>query len=105
MNAAEPVYLAADPIDAELVRGWLAERGIEVWIHGDLLWSGVGDLAANEWPRLYCRDPRDHARARQLIAEREQLLSRNLPRWRCSCGEWSPGSFEICWSCGAERPG
>jgi len=101
---AEPLYLAANPLDAQIVRDWLLLHRIPVRIEGAVLWGGVGDLPANQWPRLYCEDERDVERARALIAQRERDGRQAEQLWACGCGERSPGTFELCWSCGRERP-
>ena len=100
------VYLAADPIEAEIVRNLLAAEHIEVDVLGSMLWSGRGELAADPYPRLVLRDPRDEARARELLAEyrRGGEATAGLSPWNCDCGERVPGNFAVCWSCGAESP-
>lgn len=94
----EPIYVAADPIEAEIVRNLFAAERIECDVFGALLWSGRGELAADAYPRLVLRDPRDAPRARELLAEyRAAGVS---AAWTCACGESVPGNFAACWSCG-----
>lgn len=94
----EPVYLAADPIEAEIVRGLLRAERIECDIFGAMLWSGRGEIAADPYPRIVLRDPRDEARARELLREYRDGTAQ--PAWTCGCGEAVPGNFAACWSCG-----
>jgi len=54
---------------------------------------------------VWVENPRDAARARMLIDEflRTPAVqpSRRCPR----CSEDNPGSFDLCWSCGAGLEG
>ena len=96
----DPIYVAADPVEAQIVVNLLAAERIECDVLGDLLWGGRGELAADPYPRLVLRDERDESRARELI---EQYLDGDEPHpdWRCACGESVPGNFAACWACGA----
>ena len=96
-------YLAADPIEAQIVRDYLADAGIAVRVDGVQLWSARGDLPL-EYPRLYLLDARDEPRARALIREYERR-AHNPSQWRCDCGASVPAYFELCWNCAASRPG
>ena len=97
-----PIYLAADPIEAEIVRNLLAAERIESDVLGALLWSGRGELAADAYPRILLRDARDETRARELLAEYASSASgRASEAWTCACGESVPGNFAACWACGA----
>ena len=96
----QPIYLAADPIEAEIVRNLFAAEHIECDVLGALLWSGRGELAADAYPRLLLRDPRDEARARELLAEYALQSTAPAASWTCACGEPVPANFAVCWSCG-----
>lgn len=101
------IYLAADPIEAEIVRNLLAAEHIEVDVLGSLLWSGRGELAADPYPRLLLRDARDEPRARELLDEyrRRRSPRDEIAQWTCgACGEHVPANFALCWSCGGEGP-
>jgi hypothetical protein len=60
------VYVARDPIDAELVRQLLAEHGIESVVQEALTW-----LAPTPYPTVGVVRAEDAERARQLIEERD----------------------------------
>ncbi|MGH8444498.1 MAG: DUF2007 domain-containing protein [Solimonas sp.] len=97
------VYTAADPLEAEILRSYLAEHGIAVQIFGAGLWSGRGELQADAWPRLMLEDATQADTARELL-RRYEHRRHAAASWLCSCGERSPVHFEICWSCSLERP-
>ncbi len=97
------LYAAADPVEAEILRTYLAAHGIEVLVFGSPLWGARGELPAEPYPRLVLRDTRDTARAQELLALYERRRHAH-GSWRCACGEHSPVTFETCWACGAERP-
>lgn len=99
MNA---LCTAATPLEAEILRAYFAEHGIDVDVLGSELWAARGELAVDAYPRLMLRDPRDESRARALLL-RYSAPSRQTD-WTCSCGEPVPASFECCWACGRERP-
>lgn len=96
------LYLAADPLEAEILRSYLAEHGVAVRVLGGFAWGGRGELPADAWPRLELADARDAERARELIRRYERGRHAHA-QWRCGCGESSPVTFETCWQCGAER--
>lgn len=104
-DAADPVlYLAANPVEAQLLRDHLAGAGIEVEIRGAYAWGATGELPfAETYPRLHLRDPREWDRARALLRAYEQGAA-TQPQWRCHrCQELCPGTFEICWNCHGPR--
>jgi hypothetical protein len=96
------LYLATDPIEAQLLADYLAGYGIGVRIDGAGLWGARGELPL-EYPRLYLLDVADESRARELLKEYERRA--HIPSiWRCTCGQDVPLHFEQCWSCLSERP-
>jgi hypothetical protein len=98
------VYLAADPVNAEIVKDYLQGHGIGAIVRGAHLWSGQGELPANAYPGVWVLDDADAARAGRLLAEFENGRSRQ-PSWRCpNCDERLAGQFTACWQCGHERP-
>lgn len=97
------LYVAANPVEAEIVKDYLAAHGIAVSIRGVFAWGGVGDLPlAEAYPRLYLEREADRPQATALLLEYERGGARGTricPR----CGEISPGNFVLCWNCGAEN--
>lgn len=98
-----PVYSAADPVEVEILRAYLASHEIDTVVLGSPLWSARGELQADAYPRLLLRDDADEVRARDLLRQYEHRRHAHAS-WLCTCGERSPVTFEICWSCGVERP-
>jgi hypothetical protein len=96
------LYLAADPIEAQILRDYLGDQGIAVRIDGEHLWSARGELPM-EYPRLYLLNASDEAQARRLLAEYERRAF-NPSIWRCACGETVPLHFELCWNCQTAKP-
>jgi hypothetical protein len=94
-------YVAADPVEAEIIRGLLAADRIQSYVIGDLLWGGRGEIGADPYPRVMLHDARDLARARELIDEYARARHQPQAAWTCDCGESVPGNFAACWSCGA----
>ncbi len=96
------LYLAANPVEAEIVKDYLAGHGVVVSIHGSYAWGGVGDLPmAEAYPRLYLDNENDRSRALTLIREYERDSGRGSRACR-QCGESSPDNFAQCWNCNAE---
>jgi hypothetical protein len=60
----------------------------------------MGDLPPAECQaELWLLDPRDTARAEELLFRREPTGE----PWLCGCGERSEAQFTQCWKCGAYR--
>jgi hypothetical protein len=97
------VYAAADPIEAEILREYLAAHGIVASVFGGIAWGARGQLPADIYPQLALHDERDETRARELLRQYEEHRHAH-GQWACSCGESSPVTFESCWNCGAEKP-
>ncbi|MDM4768619.1 DUF2007 domain-containing protein [Solimonas sp. SE-A11] len=98
----ETLYLAADPIEAEILREYLAAHGISCSVLGSGLWSGRGELGADVYPKLVLQDERDRTQAEALLRQYEHRRHSHA-EWHCACGEASPMTFETCWSCGEPR--
>ncbi len=97
------LYLAADPIEAAILKDYLGDHGIGVTVVGAYAWGGRGDLPADIYPRLELLDARDEVRARELLALYERR-GRIPSIWNCVCGESSPLHFELCWNCESPKP-
>ena len=79
----------------------LADRGIRARIFNANASSLAGELPIDATlPQVWVDDPADAARAREVI-EAFLRLPAGAARKCPGCGEENPGSFDLCWSCGA----
>lgn len=100
------VYLASDPVNAEIAKDMLASHGIAARVRNQYLWGGMGDLPANVYPSVCVEDPADYAAARALIRAFERGPVEGGSTWRCpNCDEELDAQFDQCWNCQTERPG
>ena len=81
--------------------GLLADRGVRAHVLNANAASILGELPVEAaMPQLWVERPEDAGRALALIDE--FLRKPAGPPRRCPrCGEENPGSFDLCWSCGA----
>lgn len=99
------VYTAANPLEAELVRGLLEARGIRATVRGEALFSlrGQVPMTADTLPTVWV-DEDEFARGREIIADylSDGTASRAGARsWVCPrCREWLEPQFTSCWRCG-----
>jgi hypothetical protein len=102
----QPLYQAADRIEAQLLRDLLEHHRIEAQVFGDYLAGAAGELPADITPSVWVIDERDLTRAQALLSD---WLAENQARatarsWVCrGCGELVDGSFDLCWRCGREH--
>lgn len=103
--STQEVYLAADPVNAEIVKDLLVERGIAAHVRNQYLWGGMGELPANLYPQVWIEDPADYERARQIVVAFEKGPIESGRAWLCpGCGETVEGQFNACWHCQHPRP-
>jgi hypothetical protein len=111
MTPPVQVYLAADPLEAHLVKGLLESAGIEAAVGGEALFAvrGAVPMTTETLPSVWVVQEDTVARARELIDEYKQGRQPggdDARPWRCaSCGEQQESQFTNCWQCGATRPG
>lgn len=93
------VYLAADPINAEIVKDYLASYGIETIVRDAILWGGLGEIPVDTYPSVWVLEDAEAEQARALVAEFEHG-GKPKPDWQCpDCGERLSGEFTHCWRC------
>jgi hypothetical protein len=96
-----PIYVAADPVEAEIVKDYLAAHGVGVRVRGQFSWGALGEIPfAETFPRLHLEDERDRSRAAALIRDYEGNAGRGQ-RVCPACREASPANFPACWNCSA----
>jgi hypothetical protein len=104
------VYLAADALEAHLVKGLLESNGIEAAVGGEALFAvrGAVPMTTETLPGVWVIQEDTVARARELIDEYKsgRESGGDVTRsWRCAtCGEQQESQFTSCWQCGATRP-
>ena len=100
------VYRAADSQEAERLRETLESEGIEARVVEDLLQGTLGCVRPIAAPRLWVH-AKDFERARRIVEEQLQRVRGGTPpgnQWTCpQCGEQNEATFDLCWSCQAER--
>lgn len=102
--SAREVYLAADPVNAEIVKDMLVDRGIPAHVRRQHLWGGMGELPANLYPGVWV-EASLYDRARQLVETFEADGVARGPDWVCpGCRERIDGAFYACWRCQHARP-
>lgn len=108
------VFTATHPAEAHLVRGWLANEGVEATVLGEELFQtrGGAPVTPDTLPTVWVVNDADEGRALDLLASTEAPLpASDSPQiasasWRCpNCGELIEPEFTACWKCGTERPG
>ncbi|MES9942742.1 MAG: DUF2007 domain-containing protein [Candidatus Thiodiazotropha sp. 6PLUC2] len=99
------LYQAQDRVEAQMLKDFLSQQGVEVVIFNDLLSGAAGGVPANIYPTLWLLENQDFEKAKQLA---EQFFSQSLSSqepWHCEiCGERIDAGFEVCWNCGTPGP-
>jgi hypothetical protein len=99
------VHAAATLAEAHLLVDLLADRGIRARIFNANASSLAGELPIDAaLPQVWVDDPTHAERARALIDDFSRSPSK--PTRKCAaCNEDNPGSFDLCWNCGAGLEG
>ncbi len=97
------LYTAGHLPEAYLLLHMLESEGIAAQVFNENAQGGVGELPfTHTYPELWVED-RDLDRARSVV-ERFERPQETLNSFTCTvCGEHNPGTFELCWNCGAPR--
>ena len=92
------VYTASTLAEAHLIRQLLDCVGIKARVFNENAHAALGELPTTEtWPQVWVLQDHQLGPARTVIDRYEASPGNEL---QClSCGEHSPGSFEICWYC------
>lgn len=94
------------PLQAAHVANALRAAGIACEVRNTTLSGAIGDIPWLECaPQIWITDPRDEARAREILYELRAPAPTG-PGWVCGdCGETLEAQFGECWQCGAPRRG
>lgn len=100
------IYIADNPPEAHLVRGYLEAAGITAIVQGEDVYAARGGLPiTNETaPSVWVAED-DAAQAARLVAEFfDRSRAPAGTAWRCpNCGELLEPQFTACWNCRSER--
>ena len=101
------VYSAANSVEAHMIQGLLEQESIGTNLSGESLSTAWGGLQTDFNEVEILVDEEKYAEALEIIANYEQLLkepAQNGESWECEeCNKVNPETFEICWSCQANR--
>ncbi|MEI7447968.1 MAG: DUF2007 domain-containing protein [Burkholderiales bacterium] len=97
------LLVRTDRVKAHLLRDALAHAGIRAHVLNTHVQGAIGELPPEAaLPQVWLQDGRDRDRACAVLAALESDAKRSSEtRWCPACGESSPGSFDVCWACGA----
>ena len=96
------VFTAANLPEAQLLLDMLAAHGITGRILNANASSLAGELPVDvARPQIWIDAPAHATRALGLIDEYLRPRPPGPPQRCPKCGEESPSSFDVCWSCGA----
>ncbi|MGB7157292.1 MAG: DUF2007 domain-containing protein [Tepidisphaeraceae bacterium] len=102
------VYSALNEADAQLVKGFLDDQGIESIIQAQALSNILGEIPVNAGtlPSIWVREE-DLGRATDAIAGFKADAVPAQPvadPWTCpNCGEQIEPQFTACWKCGTSK--
>ena len=101
------IYSAANAMEAHLIQGLLEQESIEINLSGEDLSIAKGRLPADVIQVGILVDEEKYAEALEFISNYEEILrqpAKDGESWECEeCNKVNPDSFEICWSCQANR--
>ena len=101
------IYSAANATEAHLIQGLLERESIETNLQGEVLSTAWGGLPTDVNQVEILVDEEKYAEAVEIISNYEELLrhpAKDGESWECEeCNKVNPDTFEICWSCQANR--
>jgi hypothetical protein len=103
------VYVAKNPVNANLLKGVLENMDIQAIVQGEFLWGIRGEIPVTPEtsPSVWVVDDNDYERAIEIINnfQAEEKNDDLIIEWKCNkCGELNEGQFSECWQCGTLRP-
>jgi hypothetical protein len=103
------VYIASNPVNANLLKGVLEGDNIQSIVQGEFLWGVRGEvpITPETSPSVWVIDDADYDRAMEIIKifqVEENKGENDTVEWKCNkCGESNERQFSECWQCGAAR--
>ena len=96
------IYSAPTLPDAHLVRGLLAQAGIDARVFNENAQSVMGEIPVHQaWPEVWIMHESDARQAREVIHQIEQPQSSSTA-FCPHCHEENPAHFGTCWNCARE---
>ena len=101
------IYSATNATEAHIIQGILEQKSIETRLSGENLSTAWGGMQTDFNEVEILVDEEKYAEALEIISNYEEILK--LPvqdgeSWECEeCKKVNPDTFEICWSCQANR--
>ena len=100
------VFSSNEISETALVRDALVQHGVAVTVQNEH--SGRSAVPGFRPPaEIWVTRGDDYENARRIVVETMAALSSRAAAapWVCgNCREENPASFEVCWSCGADKP-
>lgn len=101
MDAEVVIFSSLNVAEVHLVRSMLTREGIGSRLRRQFLGPLAGEIPMND-ARAELLVPA--GRVEEAAALIEAARAAANVEWPCrACGEANPGSFELCWQCGAVR--
>ena len=99
-STRKKVYSTEILANAWNIRNVLEQHDIAAVVKNENLFSVSGEVPFLEClPEVWVK-PLYFERAKQIIAEIENVAEEQGPDWLCAaCGEPNPSNYSICWSC------
>jgi len=95
-------YVARQRFDAYFVADRLKHAGIRAHVFNEHASSIAGDIPPHlTQPQVWLEREQDLERAMVVLRTMEAEARRGGTLRCVSCGEESPGNFDLCWKCGA----
>ena len=109
MSALKKIYVAANAVDAHMLKGLLEQEEIPAVVRGDdfVPFQGGNLFEMETRPSVWVFDDEQLPRARALaddFGRRPPPSDRPPVTWTCRCGERIEEQFAGCWSCGRPKP-
>ena len=109
MSSLTKLYVAANAVDAHMLKQLLEQEGIAAVVRGDnfVPLQGGNLFKMETRPSVWVLDDERFGRARELAGE----YGGGFPQagcmaagWVCRCGEAIEEQFTECWNCGRSKP-
>ena len=109
MSSLTKLYVAANAVDAHMLKQLLEQEGIAAVVRGDdMVPLQGGNLFRMETrPSVWVFGDERLVRAKELAQEfgrHSSSTDQGTPVWACSCGEFVEAQFTECWNCGRSKP-